>query len=75
MKYPSHVVVDTTDGYVFRAGSDGELFTLETAAAFARERNAEMKPEYRTYAVFRLVSENVEGYYTLSDDGKVVYPL
>ena len=86
MKYPTHVVVDTHDGYPFWAGADGELFTLESATAFARERNAEMKPEHRTYALFRLEPEYMQeegnlplaGYgksYTLSDDGKVVHPL
>ncbi len=75
MRFPSHVVVDTIDGYVFKAGSDGELFTLETATAFARERNSERKPQHRTYAVFRLVASNVEGHSVFSEDGKVVYPL
>ncbi len=53
--FASHVVVDTIDGYTFRAGSDGVLFTEATATAFAAERNAEMKPQYRSYQVFALV--------------------
>jgi hypothetical protein len=59
MKYPTHIVVDTIDGYVFSANRYGVLFDKEDAVRFARERNAEMKPQHRTYAVFRLVSENV----------------
>ena len=55
MKYPTHVVVDTTDGYVFSAGSDGKLFTELTVKIFASMRNAEMKPEYQSYVVFMLV--------------------
>jgi len=53
----SHVVVDTADGYTFRAGSDGELFTKVTAAAFAGRRNAERDECGRpcTYQVFALV--------------------
>ena len=54
-RYPTHVVVDTCDGYVFRSGHDGVLFTVDSAQAFADHRNAEMKPEYASYAVFKLV--------------------
>ena len=54
-RYATHVVVDTQDGYTFAKGSDGELFGEATATAFAAARNAEMKPEYRTYRVFALV--------------------
>ena len=77
MRYSSHIVVDTKDGYPFWAGADGVLFTRETALAFARARNAAMKPEHRTYALFRLEPEyNTDrNPYTLSKDGKVVYPL
>jgi hypothetical protein len=51
----SHVVVDTQDGYTFAKGADGNLFTAATAAAFAAQRNAEMKPQFRSYRVFALV--------------------
>lgn len=54
---PTHIVVDTRDGYLYRAPSDGVLFTAATARAFAESRNAEMKPEHRTYAVRRLVPD------------------
>ena len=54
-RYPTRVVVDTQDGYTFAKGSDGELFDQATAEAFASARDAEMKPEYRTYQVFALV--------------------
>jgi hypothetical protein len=54
MTYASHVVVDTQDGYTFAKGADGNLFTAATAAAFAAQRNAEMKPQYRSYQVFAL---------------------
>jgi hypothetical protein len=55
-RYASHVVVDLHDGYTFWNGSDGELFTAATAAAFAAGRNSEMKPEHRAYRVFALVA-------------------
>lgn len=54
MRRATHVVVDTKDGYTFWAGSDGELFDCTSAAAFAANRNAAMKPEHRSYMVFRL---------------------
>jgi hypothetical protein len=54
-RVPAAVVVDTRDGYTFRSGIDGVLFTEEAARSFAGERNAEMKPEHRTYKVFLLV--------------------
>ena len=83
VKYATHIVVDTKDGYSFWAGADGNLFTLETATAFARERNREMKFPHRSYALFRLEPEYKNtphepgGFlpYTMSEDGKVVYPL
>lgn len=49
------VVVDTKDGYTFWRGSDGVLFTAGTAEQFATHRNAEMKPEHRSYRVYALV--------------------
>jgi hypothetical protein len=52
---PTHIVVDTIDGYVFKGDSLGDLFNQERATRFADERNAEMKPEYRSYRVFALV--------------------
>jgi hypothetical protein len=55
MTAPTHVVIDTRDGYVYRAGSDGILFTGRTARAFRDHRNAGLKPEHRTYEVFSLV--------------------
>lgn len=54
---PTHIVVDTRDGYDYRAASDGVLFGAETARAFAEQRNAELKPEFRTYVVRRLVPD------------------
>lgn len=52
--HASHVVVDGHDGYTFWAGADRQLFTAESAAAFAADRNAEMKPEHALYQVFTL---------------------
>lgn len=52
--YPSHVVVDTRGGYVFRSDASGELFDLPRAEAFAELRNREMRPERRSYRVFAL---------------------
>jgi hypothetical protein len=54
-RHATHVVVDGHDGYTFCRGSDGALFTQDTATAFAANRNAEMKPEHRAYQVFALV--------------------
>jgi hypothetical protein len=55
--HPSHVVVDTRDGYVFRTDSDEYLFDAETAAAFAKRRNPQLNPELGSYWVFKLVPE------------------
>lgn len=52
---PSHVVVDTKDGYVFSSDSNGTLDSHERAMAFRDERNAEMKPEHQSYEVYALV--------------------
>ena len=49
---PSHVVVDTLDGFTFSKDINGELFTLVTARAFAVERNIASKtPSYRVFAL------------------------
>lgn len=53
--HASHVTVDTLDGYTFWRDANGEMFTGATAQAFAEQRNAERKPEYRSYQVFSLV--------------------
>jgi hypothetical protein len=53
---PTHVVVDTIDGYVFKGDSLGDLFNQERATAFAAVRNAELKPEFQSYKVFALVA-------------------
>lgn len=55
-RYPLAVVVDTVDGHVFRAASDGELFTVATATGFAALRNSERKLGCQTYRVFKLVA-------------------
>lgn len=75
VKYARWVVVDTIDGYMFWQDSTGALFTKESATAFARVRNDERKPQSQTYALFELTSHPVDGKYTLSPDGTVVYPL
>ena len=54
-KCATHVVVDTKDAYTFWAGASGVPFDYEGAREFAEHRNAEMKPEHRSYRVFRLV--------------------
>jgi hypothetical protein len=58
---PTHVVVDTLDGYVFRAGGNGILFDKQSATEFASLRNSERKPQYQSYKVFRLVEESRNG--------------
>jgi hypothetical protein len=85
VKYPTHVVVDTIDGFTFTHDASGVLFTKGTATAFAREANAAgerigagpvlRKPGSQAYALFSLKPSAVEGPYTLSEDGNVVYPL
>jgi hypothetical protein len=48
----SHVAVDTRDGMVLWAGSDGVPFDRAAAEAFAAGRNAEMVvPAYRVFAL------------------------
>lgn len=54
--HASHVVVDTQDGAVFWQGSDGKLFNSATAEAWALDENQARKPQYQSYAVFRLTA-------------------
>jgi hypothetical protein len=54
---PTHIVVDTQDGFVFSKDADGVLFTESIAWSFANKRNLERKAEFRTYQVFELVSK------------------
>ena len=54
---PSHVVVDLKDGYVWNRSVNmtrGEGFTLESATAYAKERNEGLDPKDQTYRVFAL---------------------
>ena len=60
-RHATHVVVDGHDGWTFWKDADGSLFTGQTAAAFAGQRNAEMKPEHRAYRVFALTPDIPEG--------------
>lgn len=52
---PTHVVVDTRDGYVFWRDGSGELLTADSAAKLADKRN-----DYAvgTHVVRRLVPPN-----------------
>ena len=59
MRYASHVVVDTQDGYMFWVDQDGHLMDAGTAAVFAAVQNGLMKPEHRGYRVFALVPADV----------------
>jgi hypothetical protein len=61
MMHATHVVVDTHDGCTWFKDADGALFTLDTATRFAEQRNAEMKPQHRTYQVFALSSVTTAG--------------
>jgi hypothetical protein len=55
---PQAVVVDTADGYVFRSGSDGALFTLDTAATFATQRNVgQVSPTYQVFMLTPVVAQ------------------
>lgn len=51
---PTHVVVDVSDGYTYSRDRANRPFTLETATAFADERNGMSKPHARTYRVYAL---------------------
>jgi len=51
---PTHVVVDTRDGYTFARDHRGALFTAETAREMADLRDAELHRDFRTYKVFAL---------------------
>lgn len=51
MKIPTHVVIDTHDGWTFWKDADNRMFTERTATSFAALRNSEMKPEHRSYVV------------------------
>ena len=55
--HATHVVVDTRDGYTFWNDSTGQLFDQARATSFAGQRNAERKPEHRTYQVFALTTD------------------
>jgi hypothetical protein len=59
MIVPAYVVVDTIDGMVFTNDGTAKFddFGKERAFKFADTRNKEMKPEYQTYRVYRLVPE------------------
>lgn len=51
MNIPTHIVIDTADGFVFARDGEGHGFTAGTAAHFASLRNSELAPERRTYVV------------------------
>lgn len=51
---PTHVVVDVSDGYTYSRDAKGIPFTLETATAFADERNGMSKSHAQTYRVYAL---------------------
>jgi hypothetical protein len=70
-KCPTHVVVDTLDGYVFKGDSSGELFDGPRAVVFAEARNMEQNPGFKSYEVFRLVPE--VSVMPAVDDGKITY--
>ena len=51
---PTHVVVDTADGYTFNNDGNG-LMDKEHALRFAEKLNGERKPAFRTFHVYELV--------------------
>jgi hypothetical protein len=53
--YPTHVVVDTRDGFTWARDGDGTPFTEGTARAFTAQRNAELAEPGRTYRTFALL--------------------
>lgn len=52
---PTHIVVDTRDGYIFGRDSFGTPFTHEIANRFAAVRNSELR-QGNPFQVFQLVS-------------------
>jgi hypothetical protein len=53
-RIPTHVVMDTSDGFIWWRDSLAQGFTLASATAWAHDSNAVMKPEHRTYRVYAL---------------------
>lgn len=51
MKIPSHIVIDTADGFVFARDRYGNLFDEQNANLFAEARNEGQRAERRTYVV------------------------
>lgn len=51
MRMPTHIVIDTTDGWTWARDRNGNPFTDETAHAWAKLLNDERKPERRTFIV------------------------
>jgi hypothetical protein len=51
MNIPTHIVIDTKDGFVFARDHGGHGFTEATATQFANLRNSELPSERRTYVV------------------------
>jgi len=63
---PTHVVVDTRDGYTWFMGEDGRPMVEATAGRFATKRNDELPRERQTYRVFALVPADP---FVVSDSG------
>jgi hypothetical protein len=68
---PTHVVVDTLDGYTFTHDGSHILFDGPTAVKYATARNMEQNPGFKSYEVFRLVPE--VSFTPAVDDGSVTY--
>jgi hypothetical protein len=54
---PTHVVVDTIDGYTYKGDATGVLFDGPRAVQFANTRNNEQNPGFKSFIVFRLEQE------------------
>jgi hypothetical protein len=53
-RIPTHVVMDTSDGFIFWRDRLAQPFTLAAAIAFARESNSHMLPNHRDFRVYAL---------------------
>ena len=51
---PTHVVVDTLDGYTWSRDEESRPFNADTAVEYARERNEALVTTHRSYQVFVL---------------------
>ena len=55
MMMPTHIVIDTRDGWTWARDRDGHPFTEATATTFRDLLNGDLKPERRTFIMAAVV--------------------